>query len=285
MYRAGPGSRRNGGEGSDSPNGNGSRSGAPRVCVVGGGPAGMVLAYLLARRAIPVTLLEAHGDFERAFRGDTFHSTSLELMDDLGLGPQTQALLHSRLKALAFVTESEKVDFVRFDLAGGKYPYLGLLPQARFLDLLAAEGRKLPSFDLRMHASVKDLIEEDGGIAGVRYETQHGVEEVRADLVVGADGRGSTVRTKAGIPLVKSAPPMDILWFELPAGPGDRDIDPLAIWFGTGTLLILVNRGDHWQAGYAIVKGTAKTVKDHGIEALRTTLRKMVPALGDRVES
>jgi 2-polyprenyl-6-methoxyphenol hydroxylase-like FAD-dependent oxidoreductase len=258
-------------------------SDTPTVCIAGGGPAGMVLAYLLARQNIPVTVLELHGDFERAFRGDTFHSTSLELMDDLGLGQRMKTLVHSRLPALSFITKDEKLDFIRFDLAGGKYPYLGLVPQARFLDLLAEEGKKLPCFDLRMHSSVKDLIEEDGRVSGVIYESSGSAKELRTRLVVGADGRGSTIRTRAGIELMKSAPPMDILWFELPAGPGDDEIDPLAIRFGSGTMLIMVNRGDHWQAGYIIVKGGVKAVHDEGIEALRQTLRAMVPPLGDRV--
>jgi len=245
----------------------------------------MVLAYLLARQGISVTLLESHGDFERAFRGDTFHSTSLELMDDLVLGPRMEALLHSRLPALTLITDHEKLDFVRFDLVGGKYPYMGLVPQARFLELLAEEGRKLPCFDLRMRSSVKDLIEEDGRIRGVSYESPGGRKELRVDLVVGADGRGSTIRSRAGFELVKSAPPMDILWFELPAGPGDDKIDPLAIRFGAGTMLIMVQRGEYWQVGYVIVKGGVKAVRDQGVEALRETLRAMVPPLGDRVNA
>ncbi|MBL8736748.1 MAG: FAD-dependent oxidoreductase [Planctomycetes bacterium] len=256
---------------------------ADRVCIVGAGPGGLVLGYLLARAGVPVTILEAHADFDRAFRGDTVHSTTMELMADLGLVAQVEALLHSRLDHLTLVTSTQRLVVAEFGKLRTPFPYVGLLPQAEFLAWLAAEGRQLGAmFDLRMQATARSLVTTDGVVTGVTYDGPGGRHDVHAALVVGADGRGSRIRTLAGIELSKTAPPMDVLWFELPAGPGDELLDPLAIRFGTGRLVVCIQRGSYWQIGYVILKGTVRELHDRGIGALRDDLRAIVPPFGHR---
>src|SRR5499427_1709612 len=189
---------------------------AKRCCIVGGGPAGAMLALLLARRGVPTALLEMDHDFDREFRGDTVHPSTLEILDQLGLAQRVHSLPSNKISGPTLLTT--RGPFTPFDLGRlkTKYPYILMVHQKDLLALLTAEAKKYPGFQLLMGANVVDLIREDGMVRGVRYQTKDGVHEVPALLTVGADGRFSRARQLAGIEPVRTSPPMDVLWFRLP---------------------------------------------------------------------
>ncbi len=251
-------------------------------CVVGGGPGGAVLALLLARAGVNVTLLEAHPDFDREFRGDTLHPSVMEIMDQLGLAEELLELRHTEVRTFTLQAVSgpfTPVDFSRLDT---KFPYITMMPQTRFLEFVTGEAQRYPNFRLSMGARVRELVEEDGVIRGVRYEAEDGRHEVRAILTIGADGRGSRVRRLAGFEPVKTSPPMDVLWFKLPR---KRD-DPEGVVgrFGRGHISVMLDRDDYWQAGYVIPKGTFPELRHAGIEELQRNFAELIPEYADRVE-
>jgi 2-polyprenyl-6-methoxyphenol hydroxylase-like FAD-dependent oxidoreductase len=256
--------------------------------IVGGGPAGVILSLLLARQGIEVTLLEAHKDFDRDFRGDTIHPSTLELMDQLDLADKLHQLPHEKMSSLSTITGSGRnkiVDFTR--LKAARYPYIMIMPQARFLAFLAEEAAKYPSFHLEFGANVQRLIEEEGAIRGLRYQSADGLwHEVKSSLTIGADGRFSKVRKLAGIELDKLAPPMDVLWLRLPKKESDKQHDLAGgIHIGGGHFAVMLERpGDEWQIGYAILKGSYSELKAQGIAALREAVAELVPPLADRIE-
>ena len=251
-------------------------------CVVGGGPGGAVLALLLARAGVDVTLLEAHPDFDREFRGDTLHPSVMEIMDQLGLAERLLELRHTELRTFTLQTVSgpfTPVDLSRLDT---KYPYITMMPQTSFLEFVTGEAARYPSFRLVMGARVRELVEEDGVVRGVRYESEDGRHEVRAVLTVGADGGGSRVRPLAGFEPVKTSPPMDVLWFKLPREEGDPE--GIVGRFGRGRVAVMLDREDYWQAGYVIPKGTYPELRREGIEALHRGFGELIPEFADRVE-
>ena len=249
--------------------------------IVGGGPGGAVLALLLAREGIGVTLLEAHPDFDREFRGDTLHPSVMEIMDGLGLAERLLEIRHSKVDR--FTVETDTGPFTPVDLTRlpSKFPYITVMPQTSFLEFIVGEAEKYPNFRLVMGARVRELVEEGGAVRGVRYEDEDGLHEVRAALVVGADGRGSRVRKLAGIEPVKTSPPMDVLWFKLPREP--EDSEGLVGRFARGRIAIMLDRDDYWQAGYVIPKGTFPKLRHEGIGKLKRQFAELIPEFADRL--
>ena len=253
-----------------------------RCCVVGGGPAGLILAYLLARHKVPVTLLESHDDFDRDFRGDTLHPSTMECLDQLGLADRLLEIPHSKLEQVAFQTPDEVVTMADLRTLNTKFPYIALMEQVKFLDFIAAEAAQFPEFDLRMGANVRKLVTEDGVCRGVQYQAADGWHEVRAPLTVACDGRFSTLRKLAGLKPVKSAPPMDVLWLRVSRRP--EDSDQLNFRIREGHILVVIGREEHWQLGYIVLKGDFKSLKAEGLDAFRENLRQLAPELADRAD-
>jgi 2-polyprenyl-6-methoxyphenol hydroxylase-like FAD-dependent oxidoreductase len=252
-----------------------------RCAVAGGGPAGMMLGLLLARAGIEVVVLEKHRDFLRDFRGDTIHPSTLELMHELGLLDAFLKLPHQKVTELKARFGAAELTLADFTHLPAHCRFIALMPQWNFLDFLAREAARFPNFRLRMQAEVSGIIEESGRIVGLRADTPDGELELRADLVVGADGRHSTVRQAAGLPAEELGAPLDVLWFRLPRSRGDPG--ETAIRFAAGQLLVLLNRGDYWQAGYAIPKGSLEQIRAHGLPRLRGDIADLAPFLRDRV--
>jgi 2-polyprenyl-6-methoxyphenol hydroxylase-like FAD-dependent oxidoreductase len=249
---------------------------------VGGGPAGVILAMLLARKGVAVTLLEAHDDFNRDFRGDTIHPSVLELLDEIGLAEPLHKLPHAKIHTASLMTPQGPVVLADFRRLRTRFPYIMMLPQKDFLAFVAGEAGRLPSFRLLMGARVEGLIEEGGVVRGVVYEDDAGKTELRAALTVGADGRGSRLRHLGGFEQVKTSPPMDILWFRVPREAEDPD-GGLA-YFGGGHMLVMLNRGEQWQCANVILKGASAQARAAGIETLRRDLAEVAPLYAERFE-
>ena len=254
---------------------------ATRCCVVGGGPAGMMLGFLLARAGVDVTVLEKHADFLRDFRGDTIHPSTLEVMGELGLLDEFLKLPHSRAYTLGGVFGRAQFTFVDFSHLPTRCKFIALMPQWDFLNFLADHGKRYPTFHLRMSNEATGLIEEGGRVAGVRAKTPEGTAEIRADLVVACDGRHSTVRERAGMKVEDLGAPMDVLWFRIPRR--DSDSDQSMGRFEAGRIFVQIDRGDYWQCAYVIPKGGIDVVHRAGLDAFRAKVTETVPAFADRV--
>lgn len=251
-----------------------------RCCIAGGGPAGMMLGFLLARAGIDVVVLEKHKDFLRDFRGDTIHPSTLELMHELGLLAEFLKLPHARAERLSGRFGSLPVTIADFSHLPTQCKFIALMPQWDFLNFLADQGRRYPGFHLRMQAEAKDLIEEGGRVVGLRAETPDGSLDIRAVLVVGCDGRHSDVRAAAGFTVETLGAPMDVLWFRLSSKPGDSQ--QTGGVFLPGRIFVTLNRGDYWQCAYVIPKGSLEEVHRRGIEAFRADVAHAVPDFTDR---
>ncbi|MBI1178974.1 MAG: FAD-dependent oxidoreductase [Alphaproteobacteria bacterium] len=259
----------------------GSRSLDTTCCIAGGGPAGMMLGFLLARAGIDVVVLEKHADFLRDFRGDTVHPSTLEIMHELGLLDRFLRNPHQEVGHLSAQIGGTRLRLADFSRMPTRCKFIALMPQWDFLNFLAGEAKRYPGFRLLMEAEVTGLIEEDGRIAGVTVTGKNAPAEVRAPLTIGADGRHSTVRNRAGLRAENLGAPMDVLWFRL----SRRETDEPET-FGhaeAGRLMVMLNRGDYWQCAYVIPKGSIDDMKRRGIERFREEVRGLSPFLGDRV--
>jgi len=251
-------------------------------CVVGGGPAGMMLGFLLARAGVPVVVLEKHPDFLRDFRGDTVHPSTLELMYELGLLEEFLQLPHSEVRQISLQIGDDRVVVGHFDHLPVHCKFIALMPQWDFLNFIADHGKRYRTFDLRMCAEATNLIEENGSIVGTNAKTPDGDIEIRADLTVGCDGRHSIVRTKAGLRSDDFGAPMDVMWFRLSRKSGDPDET-----FGhieDGRMMVMLNRNDYWQCAYVIPKGSAEEVERAGLHQFRATVGDMSPFMRGRLE-
>jgi 2-polyprenyl-6-methoxyphenol hydroxylase-like FAD-dependent oxidoreductase len=254
---------------------------ATRCCIAGGGPAGVMLGFLLARAGVDVVVLEKHADFFRDFRGDTIHPSTLELMHELGLLDEFLKLPHQKVEQFSAQVGDQHFHMVDLRHLPTHCKYIALMPQWDFLNFLAAHGKRYRTFDLRMRAEATGLMEESGRVTGLRAQTPDGELVIRADLVVGADGRHSTVREKAGFTSEDFGAPMDVLWFRLSRQESDE-----AETFGhieAGMMMIMLNRGDYWQCAYVIPKGGIERVRAAGLDAFRGSVLKMSPYFADRV--
>lgn len=252
-----------------------------QCCIAGGGPAGMMLGLLLARSGVSVLVLEKHQDFLRDFRGDTLHPSTLEVMHELGELDRFLQLPHQKVSRINARFGDREFTIVDFSHLPTQCRYVAFMPQWDFLNFLVEAGRRYQAFQVRMSAEVTDVIESEGSVVGLRAETPEGPLDVLATLVVGADGRHSTVRQRAGLNVEEFGAPMDVLWFRL-SRKSDDPPDPMGR-FDAGRIFIMLNRGDYWQCGFVIAKGSRDEIQTQGLGIFRESVAKLAPFAADRV--
>jgi 2-polyprenyl-6-methoxyphenol hydroxylase-like FAD-dependent oxidoreductase len=254
---------------------------ATTCCIIGGGPAGIMLGYLLAREGIPVTVLEKHTDFFRDFRGDTIHPSTLEVLHELGLLDKFLQIPHSQLAQLSGYIGSHAYTMADLSHLPTHAKFVALMPQWDFLNFLASEASRFPSFTLRMGWEATGLIQQtDGSITGVRANTPNGPVEIPAPLTVGCDGRHPISREAANLPLVDHGVPIDVLWFRIARQPSDPE-NALG-YVNYGRLVVLIDRVDYFQVGYIIAKGTFPQIQQQGLDAFHQSIERIVPFLAAR---
>ncbi|WP_375780808.1 FAD-dependent oxidoreductase [Bradyrhizobium sp. ma5] len=248
-----------------------------RCCVVGGGPAGMMLGYLLARAGVDVVVLEKHADFFRDFRGDTVHPSTLQVMDELGLIDGFLKLPHQDIQRLDGMFGGTAVRIADLSRLSVKYPFIAMMPQWDFLNFLRESGKRFPSLKVLMSAEATDLIRRGDAVAGVHVKTPDGPIEIEADLTIGCDGRHSIVRERAGLDVEEIGAPMDVLWFRV--GRRRDETENLFARIDHGKMMVTFDRGDYWQCAYVIAKGQYEDVKARGLPALLDDVLRLAPIL------
>jgi 2-polyprenyl-6-methoxyphenol hydroxylase-like FAD-dependent oxidoreductase len=241
----------------------------------------MMLGLLLARAGVTVAVLEKHADFLRDFRGDTIHPSTLELLHELGVLEEFLQRPHQEARQLTVRIAGEAVTVGDFTHLPTRCKFVALMPQWDFLDFIAAQSKRLTTFRLVMQAEVTGLVEHSGRIAGVTVRTPEGMLDISADLVVGADGRHSIVRERAGLAVQDFGAPIDVLWMRVSRRPGD----PAQVlgYVEVGHVFVMLDRGDYWQCAYVIPKGGFTQVQARGLDAFRRSIAAIVPFLGDRL--
>jgi 2-polyprenyl-6-methoxyphenol hydroxylase-like FAD-dependent oxidoreductase len=251
-------------------------------CIAGGGPAGMMLGFLLARAGVDVIVLEKHADFLRDFRGDTIHPSTLEVVYELGLLEEFLKRPHQEIREFAGQIGDEMIPLADLTHLPTHCKFLGFMPQWDFLDFLADEARKYPAFKLMMQTEVTDLLQAGNEIVGVKVKTPEGELEIRAELTVGCDGRKSIVRERAGLQVESLGAPIDVMWFRL----SRKSTDPGQVIgrFVSAKIMVMLNREEYWQCAFVIPKGAAEEIKLRGLETFRADIVSIVPFLKDRVD-
>lgn len=252
-----------------------------RCCIAGGGPAGMMLGYLLARAGIDVVVLEKHADFLRDFRGDTIHPSTLEVMHELGLLDEFLQRPHDQMRQVDGQVGDERLTMADFTHLPTRCKFIAFMPQWDFLDFLAGQGKRYPAFHLRMQSEVIALLRDGERIKGVRAKTGQGELEIHADLVIGADGRHSVVRNQAQLAVQNLGAPIDVLWMRI----SRRDSDPPQTLgrIDNGHIMVMLNRREYWQCAYVIPKGGIDEIRVAGLDAFRNGIAALAPYLSDRV--
>ena len=246
-------------------------------CIVGGGPAGMMLGYLLGRAGIETVVLEKHADFFRDFRGDTVHPSTLQVMDELGLIDGFLKVPHQELQKMDGQFGDESIRIADLSRTNAKYPFIAMMPQWDFLNFLRESGERFASLNVMMNANATDLIRSGDAVVGVNADTPEGPVEIRAGLTIGCDGRHSMVREGAGLEVEEKGAPMDVLWFR--AGRRPNETENLFARVQTGKMLVTFDRGDYWQCAYVIAKGQLDAVKAKGLDVFRNDVISMAPVL------